>query len=199
MNKIKLYGIALFGVIALVAPVRSAMAYCAYSYLPECAYETVSTSAENCGGANDLIHGGSIAATSCTSCTNGATLTENCMQTLNTNTGQDCKITYYTCECSGCSNCESSKYVSNTSGHYHGTIYQSCNCNTCEVDSETYVCDDGYQATSWNDDIPTCTAAPTCGNLCGDYLSTYDSGSQNCCIDVSGSDTKGSYTIHHCE
>ena len=202
MNKIKIACIALFGVITLVAPMHKAMAYCMYSYMPDCPTETVSPSdvPSDCSGAVDLWHGAMNVATSCTGCINGATYTENCNQSWDTNTGQDCKITYYTCECNGCSGCNPLKEEQDTSGHYTRKVSQTCTCNTCEeVGDPIYICDSGYQATSWNGDIPVCTAIPSCGNLCEIYPSTYDSNKDKCCISVNGEDTIGYYTIEHCE
>ena len=191
MNNIKSFGIILIGMmIVALCPMHDARAACLYN---DCAYSTdpASNIPSNCTSAVDMLIGGVYETTSCTACQEG-TLTEQCYDSMDTNSGMPCTVRYYTCECASCDNtsCRSDQY---NFGSYTMYIDRECQCSGCVETNNYSQCNAGYYGTAPGN----CSVCP---KVCG-YDSTSSAGASStsgCCINESGNDAYGHYTITEC-
>ena len=189
MNKFKSFGVVLVGIIAFCCPIHDVRATCLYN---ECAYSTDSADniPSNCTSAVDFIIGGVRDITSCTACQEG-TLTEQCDDyRTDTNSGMPCSVTYYTCECAYCGSCQSETL---DFGSYTRYIDRECQCSGCVETNDYSQCNAGYYGTAPGN----CSVCPS---VCG-YTSDSSAGTSSasgCCINESGNDAYGHYTITEC-
>ena len=138
-----------------------------------------------------LQNGDYIKATSCTSCTSGATLTLVKYQ-INPYDGGVCEIWYEECQCPDCTNCTSTDWSDYSTSHQSRTV-KTCDCGTCNSTTE-YRCRDDYYG-SPTGPSSGCTKCDTLYGVQSRSTAGNNSYHSKCCFtsDVSIPDTVGSF------